>query len=452
MNKFILGFIFLIGIFFSPKLVTNCTITVSNSTDLVNSINLQPGAVLCLRAGTYSVTQLRLRNSGNTTNRLTLQAYPGEQVILQASVAGGMYVDGSYWTLDHIIVDNNHFSNPAISINSTADHFELLNSEVRNGQYNGIDVWGNYARIENDVLHNFWPSNQVVGNDAQCINIHQISNFGIIRNNTIFDCWGDGTQFFALLPVPIGSQLSTGWIIDNNKYYRGTLGYSENSIDVKDASQLQIINNDISGYDNTRYLGTCQPAIVLHGLAYYTTILTNTIHDNCKGIELSNGTWFSSTIQNNTITNIKQFGMEFAAARGLLFDHNTINITGEVFQVASSGWIGGSFDHNLIQNGVIPRLYSGASWSNVTLGPNAWINTQSGFMAGTGDITNTASGFGITTPIPTATKTSTVMPTSTPTSTFTPIPTNTPTPTPINYSGCFVQILSLLPFRMTVSC
>lgn len=425
--------------------------TISSPYNNLSHIN-NSGTVICLRgnvSGTrvYPVTQLQLTRVNTVTGRTVLQAYPGENVELLATNAGGVvYVRGSYWTIDHLIIDNATFQNAAVTVNSTGDHFELLNSEVRNGTYYGTDVWGANVRIENNIIHGFFDPSKTPGNDKQCNNIHGVSDNGIFRGNKVYDCWGDGIQFYAVLPNTSTTKLVNNWLIDSNTFYRGVLDYSENSIDIKGGTNITITNNDISGYYNP-VLGTGQPAVVFHGNTNNILFDNNRVYNSFMGIQLTNGTWTNLKVTNNTLHDFTLYAMEFSGARQTVFSHNTINNGGsEVFQVVGSGWSGGSFDNNNIQNSGKPRLYTGATWTNVVLSLNTWTNTYSGFLASN---TDNPTATPVNTPTATQTRTATATMVNTATSTNTPIPTSTTTPTVTNTPS---PTVSPTPVKKNITC
>lgn len=401
-----------------------CTITLAPPGPVPSTL----AGTVCLHGGIYHQTQLQLSASAPAT----LMSVPGERAVLQATGAGGLWVRSPYITFDHLTVDNGGFDNAALTLNTSAAHFVLLDSEVRHGAYYGLDIWAPNVTLSRLYVHDFEPADQVVGNDAQCLNVHGTADRGLLTGSQIAGCWGDGIQFYAPLPNLDTTILTSGWVISGNTFLRGGLRYSENAIDVKGTHGMTIIANELAGYQNP-LLGTGQPALVAHGNAENVTIAGNTIRDSYEGIQLSNGTWQTFTITGNIIRNITHYSLDVAGARGLVFGNNTIDRGGsEVIQVVANGWIGGSLDHNLIIASGAPRLYSGASWSGVAIGPNAWVTATAGFLASPLDARSALTGYGAALPAastPTATPTATASPTTTETPTVfvTPTPTSSPT-------------------------
>lgn len=412
---------------------------------------LTPGETLCLRGGVYPQTQLQLTASGKPGLPITLTSYPGERATLAASGAGGLWVRGAYWTVSNLILDNSGLANAALTVSTAAAHFSLTGSEVRHGSYYGLDVWAPNIYLAGNTVHDFQPADQVPGNDDQCHNIHGTASFGTLISSTIYNCWGDGIQFYNPLPNLITTTRVTGWLVADNTFRRGTLAYSENSIDVKGAVSMVVEGNDISGYDNAGRAGTCQPAVVFHGNAANVSFTNNQVHDSCQGVQISNGDWVTLTLTGNTFTNLGAYAVDFAGVRQGVFRNNTVRSAGEVFQVINNGWVGGAFDHNLIIGSGHPRLYPGAHWLGVTIGPNAWVNTLSDFLRSGSDLLSVATGFGVpavATATPTATlpPVATATPTSTATATATVTPTATATPLPtigvISTQACVLSLYS----------
>lgn len=386
---------------------------------------LEPGAVLCLHAGTYPHDTLRL-----TANSATYQGAPGEpRPRLLGSAPIEVY--GHDVTLADLELDGGGAGLPVVELRGPGATLRAV--EVHHGAYNGIDVWASGAVLTADTIHDLQPDNQIPGNDAQCINVHPGASFGLLISSAIFDCWGDGIQFFGLLPTPITQAVSSGWVISGNDFHRGTLPYSENAIDIKQGAGFTISGNDIGGYSNAGRLGTSQPAVVLHGAVSGALFSANNVHDSYEGVQLSNGRWLSLTISANTFRRLSLYTLGMAAARGAIVQGNTIVSGGsEVIQVSSSGWTGGSFDNNRIESSGAPRLYAGAAWSGVALGPNTWLNSPAGFLASASDATPTPPPTATAVPSATASPSPTPTNSPTPTATATAWPSATPT-----LSGCW---------------
>jgi len=88
---------------------------------LVNTLN--PGETGCLRAGTYSQSQLRFSRSGSDGAPITLASYPGER----ATIAGGyVYVpNGSnHVTLTELDIDGAAHAGPSIQIMAADTHLQ----------------------------------------------------------------------------------------------------------------------------------------------------------------------------------------------------------------------------------------------------------------------------------------------------------------------------------------
>jgi len=400
-----------------------------------------PGVTLCLRAGDYPHSAIvRITAIG-----ATYQSAPGEHARL---LGPGLDLSGHDFTLSGIEIDNDGAGVPAVVLRG--DRETLANDDIHHGGYNLIDVRGSGAVLRANTIHDAQPSDLVPGNDTQGVNVLPTASGGAFISNSVWSLWGDGLQFYGIIPTPLTQPVAHDWIISGNVFTRGALAYSENGIDIKEGTSFTVTANDISGYDNTGHLGTCQPAVVMHGVASHMLFDSNNVHDSCKGIELTNGQWSGLTISGNRLTNLTQYAIEIAAGRGVTVTGNTISGTLSSVLVASSGWVGGRLDYNLIVGAGAPRLVSGSGWGGVALGPNAWVGSVAGFLQGGGDLSSAGAGFGVPAPWPTqtatapltATPTQSQTATATQTATSSPTPTNTatatatPTATPVRHTLC----------------
>ena len=374
-------------------------------------INLAAGKVLCLRGTTSGSPRLYrqpltyLTGDGTASSPIYLMSYPGEQAELQSTGQGVLDVRGNYWHVEKLIVDNNNASGPAIVVRNP---FVVLRSnDIRNGRYNGIDVRGTDLLIENNQIHNF--DSQVPGSDAQCVNLLQTGDRLVLRSNTIHDCSGDGIQAFnpnntAATNVPDDVQ------IVNNTFYRGTIAYTENAIDIKIGNRFTISGNDISGYGyETPELETDgNPPVLLHRYAQNIMFAANKIHDATKGINIhadQGATPNGITIANNVLYNLtgpqssNAYGIQVVTANNVLLINNTLaHVAGYALSVFTQS--GGKIQNNLIYASGASRF---TTVSGVTIGNNGYFSStllgalQSGTTTGTNPgFVNSSSNFHLT--------------------------------------------------------
>jgi parallel beta-helix repeat protein len=450
MKNIFLSVAIIFTIFLTP-LQTNCTKIVSS----FPLPSVSAGDIICIREGIYNISRTTLSVSGTENLPIVLQSYPGETVELRAvsSTSGLFVVNGSYWIIRNLILNNNNLgsgSTPAFVLNG--NFITLENNEIFNGHYNGIDVRGNDAIIRDNHIHDF----DRVDTDAQCINVFYNSHRALIQGNVIHDCSGDGVHVFW--PKTSGevdpTQMSQDVKIIDNTFYRGILNRVEQAIDIKQGLNLFISNNDISGY--TEEYG----AINMLKLNRNTRIENNYIHDTGRGFTASRDVGQNSEnlyFANNTLENISWIGIYLTGATNPVFENNTLaNITSNSVRFISFGATGMIFRNNTIINSGPVKFDNTTNHEGLVSENNTWENSicfdLNGSLCGavtvtntptpteTATATNTPTMTSTNTPVPTSTPTFTA--TSTPTATFTNTPTNTPTPTSTAY-----QVLCLVTLR-----
>ena len=378
-------------------------------------INLAAGKVLCLRGTTSGSPRLYrqgltyLTGNGTSASPIYLMSYPGEHAEVQSTGQGVLDVRGNYWHVENLIIDNANASGPAVVVRNP--FVVLRGNEIRNGRYNGIDVRGTDVLIESNQIHHF--DSQVPGGDAQCVNLLQTGDRLVLRKNTIHDCSGDGIQVFnpnntAATNVPEDVQIT------GNTFYRGTIAYTENAIDIKIGNRFTISGNDISGYGyETPQLETNgNPPILLHRYAQNIMVAANKIHDATKAINIhadQGATPNGITIENNVLYNLtgsqssNAYGIQVVTANNIVLINNTLaHVAGYALSVYAQS--GGRVQNNLIYASGATRF---TSVSGVTIGNNGYFSStllgavQSGTTTGTSPgFVNSSSNFHLTSSSP----------------------------------------------------
>ncbi|MEE2935449.1 MAG: hypothetical protein VYA84_05580, partial [Planctomycetota bacterium] len=105
------------------------------SLNRLESQTLNPGDQVLLRRGSNWNDRLDLAASGTDSERIVFDAYGTGDL----PVINEINVDGSFTTLQNLIVDHGKQSGDAIQIRS-ANHVTLRDMVVRNGTSDGIDV------------------------------------------------------------------------------------------------------------------------------------------------------------------------------------------------------------------------------------------------------------------------------------------------------------------------
>jgi hypothetical protein len=235
----------------------------------------------------------------------------------------------------------------------------------------------------------------------------------VLRSNIIHDCSGDGIQVFnpnntAATNVPEDVQ------IVGNTFYRGTIAYTENAIDIKIGNRFTITGNDISGYgyENPQLEINGNPPVLLHRYAQNITVAANKIHDATKGINIhadQGATPTGITIANNVLYNLtgpqssNAYGIQVVTANNVALINNTLaHVAGYALSVYTQS--GGKIQNNLIYASGASRF---ATVSGVTIGNNGYFSStllgalQSGTTTGSNPgFVNSASNFHLTSASP----------------------------------------------------
>lgn len=339
---------------------------------------IAPGTVLCLHAGTYPHDLLRL-----TTNSATYASAPGEHAHL---VGPGLEVWGHNVTVSGIDIDNDGAGVPAIVLRGAGDF--LSGNEIHNGRYNGVDIRGAGAVIASNHIHDF--DSGVAGSDAQCINVLPTSAAVTVTLNSIHDCSGDGIQAFYPNNTAAPAPDLAGGLISGNVFTRGTIGYTENAIDLKRGAGWTITGNLLAGYgrEPVALIAGGNPACFIHKWASDVLFVGNTISESAKGCEV--------------------FGNS-----GLDAGANPVSVTVSSNRFVS---VGPGYLINVV-NGISVTVQSNASFPNglPTATPPATARPSA-----------TATALPSQTPSPTASATATA----------TAPPTNTATATPVRHVLC----------------
>jgi hypothetical protein len=340
-----------------------------------------------------------------------MQSTPGETAILQATTGGVARVFGSYWTLRNLVLDNAGQPGAVVTVTPGADHFTLLDAEVRNGTYYGVDVWGPDARVQSSRLHNFRPDEFDTSDSGErhCLATHSGAWNLVVDGNLIYDCWGDGVQMYEPDTYKDPAQYAHHVVIANNTFRRGSaLAYASNAIDIKGVVDGLICHNDLSGYTlpQVPIQHLDQSTIVLHHGVQDLRIEANRIHDGYQGL-LANSTVGGQLagviIRNNDLRNLAGFGLSLEGLYdGSAVQNNTLtDIAGGAIQIGGQGLQDSQLDHNLIIASGPSKLFPDAEVAGTTFGPNAWYAaSRGGALANDDDVPGEgdpgpAEGFGV---------------------------------------------------------
>lgn len=194
---------------------------------------LVAGQTAYFRSGTY-LGYVSFNNSGTIDNRITYQAYPGENPIIDGSnlktnLANSwnddalLYINGNYLVFKGFEVKNAAGVSLYCSQNThdnTIDHMH-----IHNGYHTGIYLAScSYHTISNNIIHDFYDygaGGTGGGGDADGIgvsagNTMPYPDYGhhIIRNNLVYNCSDDGIDAWS----------SNGNLVENNEVYNSGYG------------------------------------------------------------------------------------------------------------------------------------------------------------------------------------------------------------------------------------
>lgn len=351
---------------------------------------LSPGDLLWIRgdAGgrSYSETP-NFGIPGTESQPITIKAFPGEQVVLTGTSDTRLDIDKDYWIFDGLIIDQAGITRDAVKIN--ASHITIRNTEIRNGQREGISIEdASSILIEDSYIHNFMRfGSDGSRQDAHCIMIDTdrsptITDIRIYRS-TIERCSGDGIQIFGVTGQDISTYAKNIEIVDNI-FLDGTTesGLTENALDFKAGDTVLVKGNTMTGYKNNK-------TIVVQKGCRGIAIEENTISGGLSGIEMrqeggANFIQENQRVVRNVIYDMSSYALKFDGVRGLTVLNNTLaNIGDDSFRFESSlGSSTPAVEGVVIKNNLVYMAAGAPSGtarlSNVDLGYNGWFGASAG--------------------------------------------------------------------------
>jgi hypothetical protein len=345
---------------------------------------LQPGNTLYIRGNSSGRTyeeRLDFSRAGMPSSPMTIKAYPGEVVII-TSADKIFTLDQPHWRFENLIFDHQFGSGDAIQIKG-GHNAVFKGVEIRNGRRNGIQIFnGDDVRIENSNIHSF--STGTPGNDAHCLITDPTGSSSTtdrlqLINNIIYDCSGDGIQFYADGSTPL-SEYATDALIQGNVFYKNAGFYGENAIDAKGAIGVLVLNNEIYGFDTNK-------AIVVQKGSSNFTFQGNVIHDSHRGIEMRGEAGKSQSghiLSRNTFYNIYgEYVIKFDDVDGGIVQHNTIvNNSAQFLRVEEEGLTNGNIRNNLI---FATGKSSISGIFEALVGFNGWFSADPGSLSRASD-------------------------------------------------------------------
>lgn len=365
---------------------------------------LQPGDTLLVRGGTYQNASIKLtaNHTGQENAPITVQAYPGEKVVLKNGSAI-IFNGANWWVIDGLIFDSPRGQTIQLGMHKNlgqsqtvkAEHITIRNSEFTQGKQSTVVLeYASHILLENNYFHHIRPgvsfkdaSGNIVGWELNALSIRYKADNIQIKGNRFEDIGSDGVQVGSKYWVS-GSSLSNIAIIGNefwvNRPYSGILGnVGENGIDIKKSENIVIAENTIHGFRPTTSAqdasGSKGEGVVIHNDAQNVTIEQNLFYDNTINLDISKGAQGTTAgtrdmvVRNNifreaTVSDgMGGYGLKVAGSSNISVYHNTFHNNPTAFrsyEVNTS-----SFKNNVISGGNILINTSNVEWE---ADYNAW--------------------------------------------------------------------------------
>jgi chitodextrinase len=146
---------------------------------------LQPGQKAYVRAGTYREA-LTMSRAGTVAAAITIEAYPGEQPIIDAELVRRPLViqsSGAYFRIKGFILDRDCCTSGG-HIDVYGHHIEIIDNEMRNGKGKGVyvDEQSHHVHIIGNWIHHNWT----IGGQ-QDHGIYLQGDDHLVANNVIHD-------------------------------------------------------------------------------------------------------------------------------------------------------------------------------------------------------------------------------------------------------------------------
>jgi len=173
------------------------------------------GDTIYVRGGVY-VESVSVNNSGIAADPIRLMAYPGETPIID----GQNKLGANYGYLlrlygNYIEVSGFEIRNSAgMCVKLNGQHDRVSDLKVHHCHNNGILISGNYGVVENNTV---WQASQVNlngvnGYGSSGISAGRYPDGAIIRDNFVYDNWGEGVSTFEATNTLIeGNEIRDNW-------------------------------------------------------------------------------------------------------------------------------------------------------------------------------------------------------------------------------------------------
>ncbi|MEW6179435.1 MAG: right-handed parallel beta-helix repeat-containing protein [Chloroflexota bacterium] len=178
--------------------------------------SVKAGDIVYIRGGTY-IEAVEITTSGTADSPIQFLAYPGEQVILDGnyrlptSYTALLMLRGSWIKVEGLEVRNSQY----MGVGLFGTHDWATNLNVHHSQHGGVIISGDYGLVENSRI---WRNS--LDNEFDQAAIHdsgisaardqtdQLTEYAIIRGNTVWENWGEGISTFEASHTTIENNIS----------------------------------------------------------------------------------------------------------------------------------------------------------------------------------------------------------------------------------------------------
>jgi parallel beta-helix repeat protein len=261
---------------------------------------LRAGDTLIVRGGTYLESLFYVPSGTSWSQPVTVQAAPGETVVLQAAAPTDAIVDfsvGQYIILDGFILDANNLATVAFGIGN-ASHIRVWNCEMKNARYSGMLVYGQSHEFSNLDVHDN-------GSNSYDHGLYLAASQTRVESSRFYNHRGYGIHAFG------------GGVDDNIFDSNLTYGNTSGGMWVGTGMRNTVSNNTI--WDNGYGLILESPGSTVYNNTIYNNYGTS--HDRGIGIVILGSDW-DVTITNNTVYGNAGgaiAGVTYATVRGNFF-------------------------------------------------------------------------------------------------------------------------------------
>jgi len=285
---------------------------------------LKPGDKLYIRGGTYVESLVNSVPSGTSwTSPVTLAAYPGETVVVQASGSVVVRINSSvgYIVFDGLIFDAAGHAGPVVYLDNlygsgTPHHIRFQNGEIKNAaNSDGVMIEASYTDPQPN--YNEFINMKIHDNGSSVLHhgIYMHSSHNLVAGCDIYNNSGFGVQIYH---DNAASGINTSYnTLSGNKLHDNVASGAVLAGGVGNLAYNNLIWNNRGGIlvdysaSNTG--------------VYYNTIYANNAGGGVAGIRLgANVSASNTTIRDNIIFGNTQGDITTYSATNTVADHNTM--------------------------------------------------------------------------------------------------------------------------------